>query len=36
MLGYGQNYNTLHKDESGLNYLPEEIDGIDFFANASP
>lgn len=30
-LGYGREYNRLHKDESGLNYLPEEIEGINFF-----
>jgi putative ATPase len=30
-LGYGKGYNTLHKDESGLNYLPEELEGINFF-----
>ena len=30
-LGFGANYNRLHKDESGLNYLPEELEEIDFF-----
>ncbi|KAL7028321.1 hypothetical protein ACKWTF_005794 [Chironomus riparius] len=30
-LGYGNGYNTFHKDESGLNYLPEELEGINFF-----
>lgn len=30
-LGYGIGYNTLHKDESGLNYLPEELEDINFF-----
>jgi putative ATPase len=30
-LGYGSGYNRLHKDESGLNYLPEELEGVDFF-----
>lgn len=30
-LGCGKNYNTLHKDESGLNYLPEELGDINFF-----
>lgn len=29
--GYGRDYNTLHKDESGLNYLPDEIEDADFF-----
>lgn len=31
ILGYGDGYNRLHKDESGLNYLPEELEGEDFF-----
>lgn len=30
-LGYGDGYNRLHKDQSGLNYLPEELEDIDFF-----
>lgn len=30
-LGYGQNYNKMHKDVSGLRYLPEEMEGVDFF-----
>ncbi|XP_046835626.1 ATPase WRNIP1-like [Vespa crabro] len=30
-LGYGKGYNMLHKDESGLNYLPEGLENVDFF-----
>jgi putative ATPase len=30
-LGYGKDYNMLHKDESGLNYLPEELNDVNFF-----
>lgn len=30
-LGYGDGYNRLHKDQSGFNYLPEELEDIDFF-----
>lgn len=30
-LGYGRDYNRLHKDESGLNYLPEELGDVNFF-----
>jgi putative ATPase len=30
-LGYGKDYNMLHKDESGLNYLPEELSDVNFF-----
>lgn len=30
-LGYGRDYNMLHKDESGLNYLPEELGDVNFF-----
>jgi putative ATPase len=29
--GYGKSYNRLHKDESNLNYLPEEIGDVNFF-----
>ncbi|XP_015189220.1 PREDICTED: ATPase WRNIP1-like [Polistes dominula] len=32
-LGYGKGYNMKHKDKSGLNYLPEGLEDIDFFAN---
>ncbi|KAI4478986.1 hypothetical protein M0804_011448 [Polistes exclamans] len=31
-LGYGKGYNMLHKDISGLNYLPEGLENVDFFA----
>lgn len=30
-LGYGRDYNMLQKDESGLNYLPEELQDVNFF-----
>ncbi|XP_033340238.2 ATPase WRNIP1 [Megalopta genalis] len=30
-LGYGKNYNMKQKDESGLCYLPEGLEHIDFF-----
>ncbi|XP_015609970.1 ATPase WRNIP1 [Cephus cinctus] len=30
-LGYSKGYNMLHKDESGLNYLPEGLEDLDFF-----
>lgn len=30
-LGYGKNYNMLHMDESGLNYLPEDLKDVNFF-----
>lgn len=30
-LGYGRDYNMMHKDESGLNYLPEELEDVNFF-----
>ncbi|XP_054006279.1 ATPase WRNIP1-like isoform X1 [Hylaeus anthracinus] len=30
-LGYGKNYNMRHKDESGLNYLPEGLENVNFF-----
>lgn len=32
-LNYGRGYNTLHKDESGLSYLPEGMEDADFFSN---
>ncbi|KAJ8687181.1 hypothetical protein QAD02_022975 [Eretmocerus hayati] len=31
-LGYGKNYNMLSKDESGLKYLPDEIQNVNFFS----
>ena len=31
--GYGAGYNTLQKDESGLNYLPEGFEDVDFFSD---
>lgn len=30
-LGYNRNYNKQHKDVSGLRYLPECMDDVDFF-----
>ncbi|OAD56792.1 ATPase WRNIP1 [Eufriesea mexicana] len=30
-LGYSKGYNMKHKEESGLNYLPEELGNINFF-----
>lgn len=30
-LGYGREYNLLHKDDSGLTYLPEELEHQNFF-----
>ncbi|KAJ8729280.1 hypothetical protein PYW08_000861 [Mythimna loreyi] len=30
-LGYGSGYNMLHKDQSGLSYMPEGMEDIDFF-----
>ncbi|XP_076645405.1 ATPase WRNIP1 [Halictus rubicundus] len=30
-LGYGKSYNMKHKDESGLCYLPEGLEHVDFF-----
>ncbi|KAK2587207.1 hypothetical protein KPH14_002950 [Odynerus spinipes] len=30
-LGYGKGYNMLNKNVSGLNYLPEGLENIDFF-----
>ncbi|XP_012529510.1 ATPase WRNIP1 [Monomorium pharaonis] len=32
-LGYGKGYNMMHKDESGLGYLPGELENLDFFGN---
>lgn len=29
--GYAQGYNMRHKDSSGLNYLPEGLESINFF-----
>lgn len=31
--GYGAGYNMLHKNESGLNYLPDGLEDKDFFTN---
>ncbi|CAG9784259.1 unnamed protein product [Diatraea saccharalis] len=33
-LGFGNGYNMLHKDDSGLTYMPEGMENYDFF-NAS-
>lgn len=30
-LGYAKGYNKLHKDQSGLTYLPENMEDVDFF-----
>ncbi|XP_013182885.2 ATPase WRNIP1 [Amyelois transitella] len=30
-IGYGKGYNILHKDESGLEYMPEGLEHVDFF-----
>ncbi|KAJ2953785.1 hypothetical protein O0L34_g1412 [Tuta absoluta] len=30
-LGYGRGYNMLNKDESGLQYMPEGMENVDFF-----
>jgi putative ATPase len=30
-MGCGKDYNRLHKDDSGLNYMPEEIEDVNFF-----
>ncbi|XP_006607172.1 ATPase WRNIP1-like isoform X3 [Apis dorsata] len=30
-LGYGKGYNMKHKNESGLNYLPEGLENVNFF-----
>ncbi|XP_060822897.1 ATPase WRNIP1-like [Bombus pascuorum] len=30
-LGYSKGYNMKHKDESGMNYLPEGLENINFF-----
>ncbi|XP_013168237.1 PREDICTED: ATPase WRNIP1-like isoform X1 [Papilio xuthus] len=30
-LGYGKGYNLLHKNESGLNYMPEAMESVNFF-----
>ncbi|KAL0108131.1 hypothetical protein PUN28_015022 [Cardiocondyla obscurior] len=32
-LDYGKGYNMRHKDESGLNYLPEGLEDLDFFGD---
>ncbi|EGI66054.1 ATPase WRNIP1 [Acromyrmex echinatior] len=32
-LEYGKGYNMMHKDESGLNYLPEGLENLDFFGD---
>lgn len=31
ILGYGRGYNMKDKDESGLNYLPEGLERVNFF-----
>ncbi|XP_063529375.1 ATPase WRNIP1-like isoform X2 [Cydia strobilella] len=30
-IGYGKGYNLLHKDESGLTYMPGGMEDVDFF-----
>ncbi|KYQ57675.1 ATPase WRNIP1 [Trachymyrmex zeteki] len=32
-LEYGKGYNMMHKDESGLSYLPEGLEDLDFFGD---
>ncbi|XP_011863168.1 PREDICTED: ATPase WRNIP1-like [Vollenhovia emeryi] len=32
-LGYSKGYNMMHKDESGLSYLPEGLENLDFFGD---
>uniref|UniRef100_A0A182IM42 UBZ4-type domain-containing protein n=1 Tax=Anopheles atroparvus TaxID=41427 RepID=A0A182IM42_ANOAO len=32
-LNYGFGYNLLHKDQSGLTYLPEELEEVDYFSD---
>lgn len=32
--GYAKGYNMLHKDKSGLNYMPEGMEGRDFFQDS--
>lgn len=32
-LGYGKGYNMMHKDESGLGYLPEGLENLYFFGD---
>ncbi|XP_070164057.1 ATPase WRNIP1 [Polyergus mexicanus] len=32
-LGYSKGYNMRHKDESGLSYLPEGLEDLDFFGD---
>lgn len=34
-LGYGAGYNLLSKDESGLQYLPEELEDVNYFSDSS-
>ncbi|XP_043288750.1 ATPase WRNIP1-like [Venturia canescens] len=34
-IGYGQGYNMKHKDQSGLNYLPEGLEDVDFFQESN-
>lgn len=29
--GYGKGYNMMDKEVSGLNYLPEGLENLDFF-----
>lgn len=31
ILGYSKGYNMKHKNESGLNYLPEGLENVNFF-----
>ncbi|XP_077272354.1 ATPase WRNIP1 [Temnothorax americanus] len=32
-LGYGKGYNMMHKDKSGLGYLPKGLENLDFFGD---
>lgn len=29
--GYGDGYNLLHKEQSGLTYMPSGMEDVDFF-----
>ncbi|CAD6222640.1 GSCOCG00001066001-RA-CDS [Cotesia congregata] len=35
-LGYGKGYNMKHHEDSGLSYLPEGLEGVDFFNGEDP
>ncbi|XP_059060390.1 ATPase WRNIP1-like isoform X2 [Achroia grisella] len=35
-IGYGKGYNLLHKNESGLEYMPEGMEHVNFFQDDAP